>query len=77
VKRRWGDRLTIHGCISIQQTLPFGTVDEVRREIETLITECGHDGGLVLMPSNNVQPDTPVENIIACYHTARDVKVAN
>lgn len=72
VKRCWGDRLTLHGCVSIQRTLPFGTPDEVREEIETLIRECGHNGGLVLMPSNRIQPDTPVENIIACYHTARD-----
>jgi len=71
VKRRWGERITLHGCISIQQTLPFGSADDVRREVEQLIHECGHNGGLVLMPSNVIQPDTPIENIIACYHTAR------
>lgn len=74
VKKRWGDRLTLHGCISIQRTLPFGTVADVRNEVETLIRECGSDGGLVLMPSNVIQPDTPLENIIACYHTARDFR---
>jgi len=72
VKRRWGDRITLHGCISIQRTLPFGSPEDVRAEVEHLIRQCGHNGGLVLMPSNNIQPDTPVENIIACYHTARD-----
>ena len=75
VKRRWGDRITLHGCISIQRTLPFGSPADVRREVEGLIRQCGLDGGLVLMPSNNVQPDTPVENVIACYHAARDFKV--
>ena len=76
VKRRWGSRITLHGCISIQRTLPFGTPAEVRREVEDLICRCGYNGGLVLMPSNNVQPDTPVENIIACYHAARDFRVS-
>ena len=75
VKRRWGKKITLHGCISIQQTLPFGTVDAVRREVEELIRQCGYDGGLVLMPSNNIQPDTPIENILACYHAARDFDV--
>ena len=75
VKRRWGDRITLHGCISIQRTLPFGTPSDVRREVEGLIRQCGLDGGLVLMPSNNIQPDTPLENIIACYHAARDFDV--
>ncbi len=77
VKRRWGDRITLHGCISIQRTLPFGSVDDVRHEVETLIRQCGHNGGLVLLPSNNIQPDTPIENILACYHTARDFAVSS
>ena len=75
VKRRWGDRITLHGGVSIQRTLPFGTVDEVRREVEDLIRQCGSDGGLVVMPSNVIQPDTPIENILACYRTARDLDV--
>jgi uroporphyrinogen decarboxylase len=76
VKRRWGDRITLHGGVSLQRTLPNGTVAEVRAEIENLIRTCGYNGGLVVFPSNVIQPDTPVENIIACYHAARDFKLA-
>lgn len=72
VKRRWGSRIALHGGVSLQRTLPFGTVDDVRREVETLIRTCGYDGGLVVFPSNVIQPDTPVANIIACFHAARD-----
>ncbi len=75
VKQRWGDRITLHGCISIQRTLPFGSADDVRREVDALIRQCGYNGGLVLLPSNNIQPDTSIENILACYHTARDFDV--
>lgn len=76
VKRRWGRHITLHGCISLQRTLPFGSVADVRNEVETLIRACGQDGGLVLMPSNVIQPDTPVENIVACYHAVRDFDLA-
>ena len=72
VKRQWGDRIALHGGVSLQCTLPFGTVEEVRREVEDLIRACGYDGGLVVFPSNVIQPDTPVENIIACFHAARN-----
>jgi uroporphyrinogen decarboxylase len=72
VKRRWGYRITIHGGVSIQRTLPFGTPEEVRAEVEHLIRHCGYNGGLVVFPSNVIQPDTPIENIIACFHAARD-----
>jgi uroporphyrinogen decarboxylase len=76
VKRLWGDRITIHGGVSLQRTLPFGTPEEVRAEVEHLIRACGYNGGLVVFPSNVIQPDTSVENIIACFHAARDFDVA-
>lgn len=75
VKRRWGDRITLHGCVSLQRTLPFGTPDDVRKEVEDLIRSCGYNGGLVVFPSNVLQPDTSVENILACFHAARDFDV--
>ena len=77
VKRQWGDRIALHGGISLQRTLPFGSVEDVRAEVETLIRQCGYDGGLVVFPSNVIQPDTPVENIIACFHAARDFDLAS
>ena len=72
VKRRWGDRIAIHGGVSLQRTLPFGTPEEVREEVETLIRQCGYNGGLIVFPSNVIQPDTSTENIKACFHAARD-----
>ena len=77
VKRRWGKKITLHGGISLQRTMPFGSTEDVRQEVETLIRKCGYDGGLVAFPSNIIQPDTPVENIITCFHTARDFDVAS
>lgn len=77
VKKRWGDRITLHGGVSLQRTLPNGTVAEVKGEVEHLIRHCGYNGGLVMFPSNVIQPDTPVENIIACFHAARDFEVAS
>ena len=77
VKRRYGKRVTIHGGVSLQRTLPGGTPDEVRAEVEELIRKCGYDGGLVVFPSNVIQPDTPVENIISCFAAARDFDVAS
>ncbi len=76
VKKRWGDRITIHGGVSLQQTLPRGSTAEVRAEVEGLIRKCDYNGGLVVFPSNVIQPDTPTENIIACFHAARDFEVA-
>jgi uroporphyrinogen-III decarboxylase len=62
----------MHGCISIQKTLPFGTPEDVKKEVEDLIENCGYNGGLILCPSNYIQPDCPLENIAALYETARE-----
>ena len=77
VKQRWGDKIVLHGGISLQRTLPNGTPDEVRAEVEALVRSCGYNGGLVVFPSNVIQPDTSVENIISCFHAARDFDVAS
>jgi uroporphyrinogen decarboxylase len=70
IKRKYGDSITLHGTISIQRTLPNGTVTDVRREVTDRIMNCGQNGGLILAPSNHVQNDTPLENIIEIYRAA-------
>lgn len=67
VKRNFGDRITMHGTLSIQRTLPKGTPEDVRREVRERVATCGTGGGLILCPSNLLQNDTPLENILAIY----------
>ncbi len=72
VKQRWGRAITMWGTISIRTTLPRGTPESVRTEVRERIRRCGHDGGLVICPSNDIMYDTPVENIIAMYEAAAE-----
>ena len=71
VKRRWGDRICMHGCGSIQRVLPFGTVQDVVDHVNHIISNCAVGGGLILAPSNVVQHDTPLENLLAFFETAK------
>jgi len=72
LKRLYGDRITLHGCGSLQHTLPFGTPDDCREEVKNLIEGCGKNGGLILRPSNMIGWDIPLDNLIAWYESARD-----
>ena len=72
VKARWGGRITLDGGGSVQRTLPRGSVDDVRREVEFLLTTCAYDGGYVFRASNVVSFDSPIANVVAFYETARD-----
>ncbi|NOY81455.1 MAG: hypothetical protein GXP31_10680 [Kiritimatiellaeota bacterium] len=70
LKERYGDRLCFEGGISVQQTLPFGTPDDVRREVCERIAVLGRNGGYILGPSHVIQAGTPPENIVALFLTA-------
>ncbi|NLE44230.1 MAG: hypothetical protein GX620_05880 [Chloroflexi bacterium] len=72
LKNRFGERLCFEGGVSVQTTLPFGTVDDVRNEVQHLISTLGRNGGYILGPSHAIQAGTPPENIVAAFDTARD-----
>jgi len=57
-------RLAFHGGLSTQRTLPFGTVQEVRHEVDRLMA-LGRDGGYILAPAHDVEGDVPLENMLA------------
>ena len=71
IKRQYGDRLCFWGSIDEQHTLPFGTPDDVRREVLRRLETIGSDGGLILGPTHHVQLDTPMENFWAMVETIR------
>jgi len=71
LKERYGDRLCFEGGISVQTTLPFGTPEEVRQEVELLIRVLGKNGGYILGPSHAIQAGTPPANIVAAFDTAK------
>jgi uroporphyrinogen decarboxylase len=69
--RQYRGKLAFHGGLSIQKTLPFGTVKEVVAETSLLI-KAGREGGLILSPSHSVESDTPFENILAFVQAAQN-----
>ena len=74
IKASFGDRLSFHGGLDVQSTLPCGTVEEVRRITRERIDVLAKDGGYILAPTHNVQPDTPPENIVAMYAEAGSLR---
>jgi uroporphyrinogen decarboxylase len=70
LKQNYGDRLSFYGGLDIQRLLPFGTVDEVRQGVKELIKTLGTKGGFLFATSHNIEPDTPVKNIIAMFDAA-------
>lgn len=57
---RYRSRLTFHGGLSTQRTLPFGTTEDVRAETRRLL-ELGRDGGYIFAPAHDVEGDVPLK----------------
>ena len=75
VKSVYGDRISLFGAIGTQSVLPFGTpnevIDNVKERIATL--RCG--GGLLLAPTHVIEPEVPVENLIAFVKAVKEYGV--
>jgi uroporphyrinogen decarboxylase len=68
LKRRYGKHLCFHGAVDNQEVLPFGSPDDVRREVRRDIRLLASDGtGYIISPCHNIQSGTPLENVLALY----------
>ncbi len=65
IKRTYGASITFHGGISSQRTLPFGTPEEVRQEVEKCLRYLGEGGGYIAAPNKGIMNGTPVANAVA------------
>lgn len=70
LKRDFGDDITFWGGIDVIELLPFGTTDDVEREVKRHIDALAPGGGYVLSPSHIILRGTPPENVLAMYRTA-------
>ena len=67
LKADFGDKLIFHGAVDKQYTIPFGTVDEVKQEVQDNIRILGAGGGYIIAPCHNIQSVGPPENVVALY----------
>lgn len=67
LKADFAGRIVLHGAVDVQGWLQRATVSEVTREVHRLMDEVGQGGGYILAPCHNIQPDTPLENVLAMY----------
>lgn len=70
--RDFGRDLVFHGGIDNQHTMPFGTPEEVRRQVRENIEIFAAGKGYIVSPCHNLQANTPTENILALYQAVRD-----
>jgi len=68
-KKDFGEKLIFHGGMDNQKILPFGSVEDVKRETIDNLRILGEGGGYILAPCHNIQSVTRPENVVAMYET--------
>jgi uroporphyrinogen decarboxylase len=62
--KQYKGKLSFHGGMSTQKTLPYGSVEDVRDETKKLI-QAGSSGNYIFAPAHAVEGDVPLENMLA------------
>lgn len=65
LKKHFGRDLCFAGGISTQKTLPFGTPQQIRDEVNRCLDIMGKDGGYIIAPAKPILPDVPVVNAVS------------
>lgn len=77
LKDRYGERIVFWGgSVDTQQTLPFGTPEQVREEALERCRIFSSGGGFVFNSIHNVQALTPITNMVALLDAYREFNAA-
>ena len=72
LKKTFGGRLAFHGCISTAGPVAKGTVEETIDYCRKTLDIMMPGGGYCFAPTHSLQDNSPTENVVAMYDTARE-----
>ncbi len=72
LKRTFGGRLACHGCISTAGPVAYGTADDVVAYCRNTLDIMMPGGGYCFAPTHMLQDNSPTENVLAMYDTAKN-----
>ncbi len=75
LKDTYGDRITFWGGgVDTQKVLPFGTPEDVKRQVRETCRIFSKGGGFVFNTVHNIQANVPVENLTAMLEALKEVR---
>ena len=72
LKNRFGNKITFWGGLcDTQNTLPFGTPEQVQKEVQQNMACLKPGGGYIASNIHNITAEVPPENIVAMFEAAK------
>ena len=72
LKRRFGDRLAFWGTVGTAQRWAWSDPESIRAEVRERIQTVGKDGGLIISPAYDLEPEVRWENVEAFFAAAAE-----
>jgi len=69
--REYRDEISFCGTLGTQTLMPFGTPEEIRGMVNHHLDMVGPRGGLLICPTHVLEPEVPVENVVAYLEACR------
>lgn len=67
-RTRLGEKMLFFTGLSVSRTLPFGTIQDIRDEVDYFLDATDGGEGMFLFSSNVTGVEVPPENLITAYH---------
>jgi uroporphyrinogen decarboxylase len=73
-RTREGQPLLVFGPLAVTAELPVCSPEQIKERVRRAIDTCRGRAGLVLFTSNTINPDVPLENIVAMHEAVREYR---
>jgi len=70
----YSNQIVFKGTIGTQTTMPFGSTDDVKNIVKQNLDLVGDKGGLFVCPTHMIEPEVPLENILAYIEACKNYK---
>ena len=75
LKDKYGDKIVFWGAgIDTQKILPFGTPEDVKKQVEERMQVFEKGGGFIFNPIHNIQRGTPQKNLVALVEAIEEYR---
>jgi uroporphyrinogen decarboxylase len=68
----YGKKVCIHGGVDVKELLIFSKPEKIKEEVRKIMDLWGNRGGMIIAPAHEIEPETPIENIIAIYEAVNN-----
>lgn len=75
IYQEYGSKISFCGTLGTQTLMPFGTPEEIKATVNRYLDLVGEKGGLIACPTHILEPEVPVENLVAYIDACKGYRV--